>query len=315
MLRGIDVSVYQSDLDVNSVAADFVVAKATGGTGYVNEHCDIHIQQAIAGGKAFGFYHYYADGWSGDDPIAEAEWFVNNCMGYFGHGIPVLDWESGGNPHVRDTSKALQWLQHVEARTGKKAIIYMSLSLIQSLDWSAVIAGNYGLWCAAYVDDHTIIPNYQMDPNRDPNPNWDGQVNDVLWQFTSSGRLDGYGGNLDCNFFYGNRATWDAYAGTNTPAPPEPTTTTTTQAPAPDPTTTTTTTEAPTPPDPNPEPTTTTTTTLEPVPPVTTTTTTGTPNIPTPGFWAGVLASLGAILLAIWQWLGHNGGQNNGKSE
>lgn len=43
----------------------------------------------------------------------------------------------------------------------------------------------------------------------------------TMWQWTSSGRLDGYSGNLDCNEFYGSKADWDKLAGTSssTPAP------------------------------------------------------------------------------------------------
>ena len=37
-----------------------------------------------------------------------------------------------------------------------------------------------------------------------------------MWQWTSSGRLDGYDGNLDCNIFYGDGSTWDAYVGKST---------------------------------------------------------------------------------------------------
>jgi LysM repeat protein len=37
-----------------------------------------------------------------------------------------------------------------------------------------------------------------------------------MWQWTSTGRLDGYGHNLDCNVFYGDAATWDKYVGKST---------------------------------------------------------------------------------------------------
>jgi len=219
MLRGVDLNSYKADLNLASIAFDFAIVKATGGNGYVNPHCDIHVQQAIALGKKWGVYHYFSDGFNDGDPIAEANWFVDNCAGYVGKGILGLDWERGGNPDVGNVGKALAWLQHVEARTGVKPVIYMSLSLISAYDWSSVIFGGYGLWCADYVENNTPIANYSMDPNRDPNPRWDGNVNDVLWQFTSTGRIDGYGGNLDCSFFYGAAAAWDAYAGTHTPQP------------------------------------------------------------------------------------------------
>jgi len=222
MLKIIDVSSYQSDLNVNSVAIDGVIIKATGGNGYVNPHCDTHFQQAKATGKKRGVYHYYSDGFGGDDPIAEANFFVDNILGYVGDAILVLDWERGGNPHVGEVAKAKAWLDHVHDRTGVKPIIYMSLSLITGMDWSSVISAGYGLWCADYVSNSTPIPNFSMDSSRDPNPHWDGNVNDVLWQFTSTGRLDGYGANLDCNFFFGDGNAWDAYAKAPAPVAPIP---------------------------------------------------------------------------------------------
>lgn len=299
MLKGIDVSHWKADLNSNSVAADFVIAKATGGTGYVDDACDKFVQEAIAGGRKWGVFHYYSDGYGGNDPIAEANFFVDNCLGYVRKGMLILDWEAGGNPHVNNPGMALAWLRHVEARTGVKPLIYMSLSLVRSLDWSAVIAGNYGLWVAAWPNGNNVVRNYGMDPGADPNPRWDGTINDCLWQFTSTGRLDGYGGNLDCNFFYGTREAWDAYAGVSAPAPPQPTTTTTTQ-PAPEPTTTTTTTEATTTTSTTqePEPPTTTTTTLEPEPPATTTTTTVSP--PETDWLTAILAGLAALLAILF---------------
>lgn len=254
MLRGIDVSVYQANLNLGSIAADFVLVKATGGVGYVNEDCDNKVQQALSLGRKFGVYHYFSDGFNDGDPIAEANWFVDNCAGYIGKGILVLDWERGGNPDVNNVGKAKAWLDQVFARTGVRPIIYMSLSLVQELDWTPVIQGNYGLWVAAWPNGNNVVPNYQMDPNSDPNPHWDGGVNDVLWQFTSTGRIDGYGANLDCDFFYGTREAWDAYAGTNTnPAPvPDPTPP---PQPTPDPTPTPDPDPTPTPPNPDPAPT------------------------------------------------------------
>lgn len=247
MLRGVDTSHYKADLNINGIAADFIITKATGGNGYVDDACDNFVQAAIAGGKKWGVFHYFSDGFNDGDPIAEANWFVDNCQGYVGKGILVLDWERGGNPFVNRVDMALAWLQHVEARTGVKPIIYMSSSLVTDLDWSSVVANGNGLWVAAWPNNNNVVPNYQMDPNSDPNPHWDGNVNDVLWQFTSTGRIDGYGGNLDCDFFYGTREAWDAYARSNTAPAPTPTpdpTPTPTPEPTPDPT-----------PTPDPEPT------------------------------------------------------------
>jgi lysozyme len=221
MLRVIDISDAQAGLDLSTIANQFdaVMIKATGGNGYVNPYCDGWVQQAIALGKKWGVYHYFSDGYNDGDPVAEANWFVDNILGYIGKGVICVDWERGGNPFVNDPNKARQFTQQVKARTGLNPGDYMSESLVTSMDWSGSIADGNWLWCADYVEDNTPIINFNMDPNRDPNPQWDGQVNDVMWQFTSTGRLDGYGGNLDCSFFYGTVASWDAYAGVHTAQP------------------------------------------------------------------------------------------------
>ena len=36
MLRGIDISSHQGDIDLSPLAIDFVIIKATEGTGYIN---------------------------------------------------------------------------------------------------------------------------------------------------------------------------------------------------------------------------------------------------------------------------------------
>lgn len=238
-LKIIDTSHWKADVPVNSLAIDGLYTKATEGNYYIDDSCDPLVQQAIAGGKKWGVYHFATNRVT--DAVTEANFFVDNCLGYVGKGLLILDnenyhWSDGtwaNDPY--NVAWCKQWLDHVYSRTGVKPLIYMSASIITGADWSSVVAGGYGLICAAYVDNYNVVSNFGMDPNRDPNPRWDGVVNDVMWQFTSTGRLDGYGGNLDCNFFYGDAAAWDAYARVlnSNPTPPQPTPTPT---PTPDPT-------------------------------------------------------------------------------
>ena len=203
-LYGIDIASYQSSLDISKVACDFVIVKATEGTGYTNPVCDKHFQQALNLGKKLGFYHYAKN--EHNTAREEADFFINNCLGYFGKGIPVLDWEEG----VHDTAWALEWLQIVEEKTGVKPMIYMNEHAVNNYDWSSVVANGNGLWVAKYRD-------YEPDFNYDmtcagtvPSTNYWSFY--AIWQFTSSGRLDGYNGNIDCNIFYGDESAWDKYA-------------------------------------------------------------------------------------------------------
>lgn len=137
MLRVIDISSAQAGLDLATIADQFdaVMIKATGGNGYVDPFCDGWVQQAIALGKKWGVYHYFSDGFNDADPIAEANWFVDNCSGYVGKGILALDWERGGNPNVNDTGMAARCAAQITARTNVNPLMYMSLSLVTGLNW------------------------------------------------------------------------------------------------------------------------------------------------------------------------------------
>lgn len=311
MLRIIDTSVWKGDIVNTDVDIDGLYTKATEGTYYVDSTCDSIVQWAKNRGKKWGVYHFATNRVS--DPVTEANFFVDNCLGYIGEGMIILDYEnyhwSDGTfaNDANDVGWAKQWLDHVFARTGVRPLIYMSLSVVTSNDWSSVIAGNYGLICAAYLDNNNPISNWAMDANRDPNPHWDGAINDVMWQFTSTGRLNGYGGNLDCNYFYGTTDTWDAYARVlgNAPAPQPTPTPDPTPAPQPEPT------PEPTPdpipvPSPTPEPTPTPQPTPDP-------TTHPTPDpVPTPtapsstkakAVVAAIIAAIVAAIALVVQWL------------
>lgn len=224
MLRIIDTSYWKGDITATNVDIDGVYTKATEGNYFVDNTCDPIVQWAIARGKKWGVFHFGTNLIT--DAITEANYFVDNCTGYVGKGILILDneaykWSDGTVAHnPYNVAWAKQWLDQAFARTGVKPLIYMSLSVILGADWSPVIDAGYGLICADYVDNATPIGNFAMDSNRDPSPKWDGVVGNVGWQFTSTGRLDGYGGNLDCNLFYVDANGWDAYAGVHADTPP-----------------------------------------------------------------------------------------------
>ena len=209
-LKGIDISNWQIGIDLSKVPCDFVIAKATEGIGYVDKSCDGFIQQALKLGKKIGFYHF-ARPTANNDPIREADYFYDNCKGYFGKGIPILDWEAENKHNV---AYAKKWLDRVYQRSGVKPVIYMSESVVNSYDWSSVANADYGLWVAKYRDDNPDY-NYNMaSAGSRPRVKWWKFY--CMWQWTSSGRLNGYNGNLDCNVFYGDQSTWNAYVGKST---------------------------------------------------------------------------------------------------
>lgn len=218
-MQGIDVSSWQTGIDTYSINADFVICKATEGTTYVNPDCDRAYQGAKSSGKKIGVYHYA----SGGDPVAEAKFFVDNVSGYVGESILVLDYE--GYASTTGTWWAEAWLDTVYNLTGVRPLIYMSNSVVNRYDWSNVRSKNYGLWNAGYYDGYITKYGYVSDPPLIGNlGSWSDCV--AMYQYTSSGRLPGWGGNLDFNIFYGDGSAWDAYAGATVDGSSTPSTTT-----------------------------------------------------------------------------------------
>lgn len=225
MLKGIDISKWQAGIDLSKINCDFVIVKATEGKSFVDPSCDRFFQQALSLGKKLGIYHFANN--SDNTPEQEADWFINNTKGYIGKAIPVLDWEDNVKS---DVAWALKWLQLVEKSYGCKPLIYMSESTVNSYDWSSVANANYGLWVAKYRDNNADY-NYDMS-NAGRNPAVRHWKFYALWQWTSSGRLDGYNGNLDCNVFYGDKEAWDKYIENEIPPHEENNTDTVVTAPA-----------------------------------------------------------------------------------
>lgn len=216
MLKGIDVSMHQAAIDLSAVSADFVIVKATEGMGYTDPQFKNLITQAVNAGKRIGVYHFCRNDMQdqGNTAIGEADWFLSVVKDYIGKAILVLDWESKKPGEV---SYAKVWLDRVYSKTGIRPMIYMNQSTENSYDWSSVVNANYGLWGAKYLDNE-IDRNYDMSKAGSPFSSkfWDVVA---MWQWTSSGILDGWPYALDCNVFYGDGATWDKYAGGEAPRP------------------------------------------------------------------------------------------------
>lgn len=217
-LYGLDVSKWQS-VGTGDSAKDFLIIKATEGTGYVDPNCDKHYQRAKGKGKLLGFYHFARPDLNigTDGAKREAQYFYNNCKNYFREAIPVLDWEQPGTTGQVSWAKA--WLDEVYRLTGVRPLIYMSASVVNGNNWSS-ISDNYGLWIAGYPNAYNV--KNPPTPTAGAMPYKIGSWKFwAIWQYSSgAGTLDHNIANMDANG-------WKAYAGVKTT-----TTTTTTPAPA-----------------------------------------------------------------------------------
>ena len=199
-MNGIDVSNWQKGINLAAVPADFVIMKATQGTWYVSPDCDRQYQQAKKAGRCLGVYHYA----QGGNVQAEADYFLKNIRGYIGEAILALDWEGQDNPTFntgRDNAWVKQWCDYVYSKTGVKPMVYTSKAYLHRVSG----IGDYGLWVAQYANNNPT--GYQANP-------WnEGAYRCAMRQYSSTGRLSGYNGNLDLNKFYGDRTAWNKYAG------------------------------------------------------------------------------------------------------
>lgn len=200
MLKGIDISSFQSDIRNFNDDVDFVIVKATEGIGYVDKACDSLYQKAKRDRKLLGVYHYARPYLSGNTAEGEAEWFVQNIKGYLNEAILVLDWEA---EHKDDTNYAKRFLDRVYALTGTKPLVYASSSTINNYNWKSIVDSDYGLWIAQYGTNNG-------QPQQEPfTKDWGFYA---LWQYTSKGRIQGYSSDVDLDYFYGDREMWLKYA-------------------------------------------------------------------------------------------------------
>ena len=198
MLKGIDISRYQTGINISNLDIDFVIVKATEGVGYSDPNYIEYLESAVSSNKKIGLYHYARPD-LGNTAEDEATWFISKAKNYIKKAILVLDWEV----NTSNTTWAYNFLKSVYEKTGVRPIIYMSASPANSYDWTRVVNGNFGLWIASY-GANTGAPG--TPPT---NKYWPFYI---LWQYTSKGYINGYSKNLDLDYFYGTRDTWDKYA-------------------------------------------------------------------------------------------------------
>lgn len=196
-MNGIDISNWQKGIDLAAVPCDFVIAKATQGTGYTSPDCVRQVEQAMSLGKKVGVYHYIG----GQGAVAEMDFFIDSIKNWVGRVMIVLDWEQGENGAWGTLGYLDQCIARVKERTGIAPVVYASASVFP---WDLCKKHNCGTWVAQYANNNAT--GYQDAP-------WnEGKYSCSMRQYSSHGRLPGYGGNLDLNKFYGDAAAWDRYA-------------------------------------------------------------------------------------------------------
>lgn len=202
-ISGCDVSKWQADGVPNTA---FVMMKATQGFTEVDNKYPSRLSACRAAKKLIGSYAYA----NGNDPIAEADFYVQNNHRVAGE-IQALDFESSpGVLTVKDpVGWALTWLQRVEALTHNKPLIYMSGNTASRFSWSRVVKNNNGLWLASWGVGSPSAGQWPFV---------------IMWQNSDNGHIAPFGAsNVDTDIFYGNADTWNKYGSGVMNAPVDPT--------------------------------------------------------------------------------------------
>lgn len=205
-IKGVDISNWQSGLQLRKIGVDFAIAKASEGLTFKDPTFADFMRQADNAKMLKGAYHFASNA----DPEAQAVFFykriegVENCL-------PVLDLE---------TNSVKNWGGFVESfarrfkiLSGVNPVIYTSAGFLSSYAQTPYVYVNCPLWLAgypkrAYTWNDGMIP-YKTSP-------W---ARAIMWQFTGCGNLEGYKGNLDLDWCYITRDQWIALA--NGKAAPE----------------------------------------------------------------------------------------------
>jgi GH25 family lysozyme M1 (1,4-beta-N-acetylmuramidase) len=194
--EGIDVSHWQGTIDWVKVAASgrtFAFAKATEGTSFLDDHYAKNKAGAMGQGMLFGAYHFARPG--SNDPVAEANWFVDNIGLQQGMMVPALDLEvTGGLGPTALTTWTKAWLAQVASRTGVKPLIYTSPSF-----WRTNL--NDSRWFADNGYSILWVAHWKVASPSVPGSNWGGH-SWTFWQYSSDGTVPGISGRVDLDRYH-----------------------------------------------------------------------------------------------------------------
>lgn len=218
----IDIASHQQGISLGELFAqnaelDGVIVKVSQGTGYVNPYAREWLDWLTASGKPAGTYHYL-DLMGAEE---EARHYVESVRPWLGKAALAVDYE--GETLKKGTGYLKACLDEVYRLTGIRPMVYCSQSsALEAQNFSVIAAAGYKLWVAQYADYYPVHgflekPWYRGSPA--PFAEY------TMRQYTSCGRLAGWGKNLDFDLFYGGEENWKALAGAGespAPTPSEP---------------------------------------------------------------------------------------------
>lgn len=199
-VRGVDVSHWQGSVDwarVKGAGIGFVFARVSHGLEIQDTTFARNWPALRSAGLVRGAYHYFRPS---QDPLQQADLALQllDAAGGLQPGDlpPVLDVETaeGLAPSALQAA-ARAWLARVEARTGRKPILYCPPSMSSSLGTGF---GDHPLWLAHWNVACPTIPG--------------GWSRWRFWQHSSTGTVAGIQGAVDLDLWNGTLADLQAFA-------------------------------------------------------------------------------------------------------
>lgn len=191
MLKGIDVSQHQGDVDWKRVKAagyGFAICKASEGQDYQDPRWSkARVDAVRRAGLKLGVYHYLRPR-AGRNGAVEARWAVPIAKAA-GWGKPgdiqlVVDVEETALNFSRTVNYLVQFCNEVERLTGQKPVLYTFPAFAKQLNLPSAFS-KYPLWLAHFDVSRPSVPSP-----------WKRYT---IWQYTSRGKVSGVSGNVDLN--------------------------------------------------------------------------------------------------------------------
>lgn len=186
MKKVIDVSHHQGTINWEKVKAAGIfgaIIRVSDSTGTMDRQCDRNIAECKRLGIPFGLY-IYSRATTEDRAQKEAQICLDKAKGCILSFPIYIDLEQEGTENYAKTAAKI-FGDIIEA-AGYKFGVYAN-----QYWWSTCLSGmdKYTKWVARYSTTPPAVKNYDM------------------WQYSSTGTVDGISGNVDLNEFYGEIST------------------------------------------------------------------------------------------------------------
>lgn len=186
--QGIDVSVYQGDIDFGLVRAygiEVVYIRAGEGYNYIDPYFEQNYTNALNAGLKIGYYHYVTAS-NIEEAQAQAEFFYSLINDKTIDCYPAMDFESFPGLSVEEINEiGAAYMERLSSLLGYTAAIYSDVNNVETV-WDASFS-QYPLWVAEYgTDMPQSIGNWE---------DWSG------FQYSDMGNVNGIDGYVDLDYF------------------------------------------------------------------------------------------------------------------